>query len=113
MARWRPTSKEAPVDANGNRPESPGQAIERILSEKGWTHEDLAVAIGRHRPLVTSLISGKRGITPELAVRLARALGNTAEYWVRLEGTRQLSLIPDDAEDVTQLSKLIDLAPIN
>lgn len=99
-------------ETNQTQPETPGQVIERTLAAKGWTHEELADAIKKHRPVVTSLISGKRGITPELAVLLAGALGQTAEYWLRLEASRQLSLIPVDINDVVRRAKLLDLAPI-
>lgn len=91
---------------------TPGQAIERALAERGWTHDDLAEALKKHRPLVTSLISGKRGVTPDLAVRLAAALGGTPAEWMRLEAAKQLALIPDVAEDVARSARLLDLAPV-
>jgi HTH-type transcriptional regulator/antitoxin HigA len=92
---------------------SPGKAIEMELVKRGWTHDDLARALGKHRPLVTSLISGKRSITPEIAVALSGALGHGADYWMTLESSRQLSLIPQVADDVIKRARLLELAPLN
>lgn len=102
-----------PVADHNSTPTNPGREIERLLAERGWTHDDLAAVLGKQRPHVTSLVSGKRSITPDWAVLLAAALGTTAEYWLRLEGERQLSLIPlDDVEDVSRRSRAVNMAPI-
>ncbi|MCB9847879.1 MAG: helix-turn-helix domain-containing protein [Phycisphaeraceae bacterium] len=100
------------MDDDGSKYTSPGKAIESMISERGWTHSDLADAIGKHRPLVTSLISGKRSVTPELAILLAAALDTSPEFWLRLEGDRQLSLVNPDVEDVARRARLVNMAPI-
>lgn len=95
-----------------SQPTTPGKVIERALAERGWTHDDLAAAMKKHRPLVSSLIAGTRSVTAEVAVLLAGALGKTPSYWLSLEANRQLSLIPGHDEDVVRRAKMIDLAPI-
>lgn len=98
---------------NTSKTNTPGDEIERRLTERGWTHDDLAYAIGKHRPLVTSLVSGKRGITPELAVLISAVLGDSPDYWMQIEGVRQLSLIPHDSgSTASEMAKLIDLVPV-
>jgi len=99
------------ADARSQTP-IPGKEIERILAERGWTHDDLAEVVGKQRPHVSRLISGKGTITPEWAVLLSGALGNTPEYWHRLEGDRQLSLILPVATDVEKRAHLVNIAPV-
>ncbi len=94
------------------QPETPGKAIEKALADRGWTHDDLAGALKKHRPLISSLISGTRSVTPEVAVLLAGALGNTPNYWLSLEANRQLSLIPGHDDEVVRRAKMFDLAPV-
>lgn len=50
---------------------TPGEVIRALLKERGWTQEYLARLMGRYRPEVNNLISGKTGITAETAVALA------------------------------------------
>ena len=99
------------ANAESNTPR-PGREIEKILAEKGWTHDDLAAAIGKQRPHVTSLISGKRGVTPEWAALLARAIGHSPTFWLGLENERQLSLLPPVTDDVDRLARLVELVPV-
>jgi HTH-type transcriptional regulator/antitoxin HigA len=93
--------------------QTPGDAIKAALAERGWTHEEFARIINKHRPEVTSLISGKRSITPEIAVILSQSLGNTPEYWLSLESSRQLSLIQVDAADVSRRVRAFAMAPVS
>jgi HTH-type transcriptional regulator/antitoxin HigA len=103
-----------PTDIQDANPKpSPGDAIKAELARRGWTHEDLARVMGRHRPEITSLISGKRSVTPELSVDLSAALtGTTAEYWLDLEASRQLDLLPHDPATIRRRVRMYELAPI-
>jgi HTH-type transcriptional regulator/antitoxin HigA len=92
---------------------TPGEAIKAELERRGWTHDDLARVLGRHRPEVTSLISGKRLVTPEIAIALGAAFGNPPEYWLGLEAAKQLSLIPEDGAEIARRVRAFQLAPIN
>lgn len=94
-------------------PETPGDALRRHLDQRGWTHDELAAITGRTRPAITEIISGRRGITPEMAVALAAAFGTTADYWLKLESTFRLHRVSDlDADAIKQRARLFDLAPI-
>lgn len=94
-------------------PETPGDALRRHLDQRGWTHDELAAITGRTRPAITEIISGRRGITPEMAVALAAAFGTAAEYWLKLESTLRLHRVADqDADAIRRRARLFDIAPI-
>jgi addiction module HigA family antidote len=49
------------------------------------TQESLATAMGVSRFSVNQIINGRRTITAEMALRLARVLGTTPEFWLNLQ----------------------------
>lgn len=93
-------------------PQTPGVVIRAQMEGRGWTQRDLARILGRPLPAINELIRGKRAITPTMAVVLAAAFGWSAEYWLRLETSFQLSRIDHRAEDVRQRARLFELAPV-
>src|ERR1051326_760987 len=72
---------------------SPGEHIRRELEQLGLTQIEFARILARPVQFVSELIAGKRSVTPETAIALAAALGNTAQHWLSLEVSHQLSKI--------------------
>jgi len=67
-------------------PTHPGEILlEEFLKPKGMTQLQLAKAIGVPIQRINTLINGKRGITPETAILLARVFKNTPEFWMNLQ----------------------------
>ena len=60
-----------------------------------------AVAKGLAVPpsAVNLLIRGRRSVSAELALRLARYVGTTAEFWIGLQGQYDLDVAQDEAEE--------------
>ena len=50
-----------------------------------YTQTSLAAALGVSRRRVNELINGRRGITPDTAVRLARHFGTDPAFWMQLQ----------------------------
>jgi len=75
-----------------NRPPThPGEILrEDFLVPLGMTQSDLAEKIDVSYPRINEIINGKRGITPDTALRLAQLFGTTAEFW--LNGQRNWDL---------------------
>jgi addiction module HigA family antidote len=44
-----------------------------------------AKALGVSRQALSSLLNGKAGVSPEMAVRLSRVFGSTARHWLQLQ----------------------------
>lgn len=68
----------------------PGEFLRDELEERGWTQEEFARIIGRPPRLISEVIGGKRGITPETAIRFSAALGTSAQFWMNLETSYRL-----------------------
>lgn len=63
----------------------PGELLRETLDELGLTQTAFAEALGVSPMRVSHLLRGERPVTAELALRLARALGQNAQYWLNLQ----------------------------
>ena len=67
-------------------PSTPGEILsEEFLKPKGITQLALAVKMGVPVQRVNTLVNGRRGVTAETAILLARVLGTTPEFWMNLQ----------------------------
>lgn len=65
------------------KPVSPGEMlVEEFLTPLGLTQGALAEAMGVPRKLVNELCNGRRALTADTALMLARVFGNSAEFWL-------------------------------
>ena len=72
-------------------PTHPGEMLlVEFLEPLGMTQSRLAELIRVSYPRVNEIINGKRGITPDTALRLARLFRTTPEFW--LNGQRNWDL---------------------
>jgi HTH-type transcriptional regulator/antitoxin HigA len=79
----------------------PGEVIKDELDARGWSQADLAEILGRPPRVVSELVRGKRGISPETAAELAQAFGTSAQLWMNLESAYQLARRRPDSTDDT------------
>ena len=74
-------------------PPHPGHFLEtRFLEPLGISQSTLARALGISRRRVNELIRGRRGITPDTAVRLSLYFDNDASFWMQLQTAWDLHL---------------------
>jgi addiction module HigA family antidote len=67
-------------------PTHPGEMLlEEFLKPLQMTQTELARQIGVSYPRVNELIHGKRGITPDTALRLEALFGMEAQFWLNLQ----------------------------
>lgn len=72
-------------------PTHPGEMLlEEYLEPLGLTQTDFAARIGVSYVRLNELINGKRGITPDTALRLEKALGASAGFWLNLQQSWEL-----------------------
>lgn len=65
------------------RPTHPGEMLlEEFLKPAGLTQQDLARGIHVPFQRVNEIVRGRRGVTAATALRLAKFLGTSAEFWL-------------------------------
>ena len=70
----------------------PGEMLrEEFLGPLGITQNALALKIRVPATRIGEIIHGKRAITPDTALRLARFFGNSPEFWLNLQQMYDLS----------------------
>lgn len=80
-------------------PTHPGEILlEEFLQPLGFTQVALAAHIGVPTQRINELVRGKRGVTPQTAWLLARALGTTPEFWTNLQSIHDLALRGPDRD---------------
>lgn len=68
------------------RPTHPGEMLrEDFLADFGLTVAGLAEAVGVSRQSIHELLRGRRAVSPEMALRLARLFGNAPEFWLNAQ----------------------------
>jgi addiction module HigA family antidote len=67
-------------------PPHPGLSVRHDCIEPlGLTITETAGILGVTRQALNNLVNGKSGISPEMAIRLDKAFGGSAETWLRLQ----------------------------
>lgn len=90
----------------------PGRRLKEMLKERGWTQDELAQVTGKRRQTISSIVSGKTSITPEMAVALGAAFSNDPAEWLRWNADYELAIAEVDATEVQKRARLYSLAPI-
>ena len=68
------------------RPTHPGEMLcEDFLPDYGLTVSRLAAALGVSRQSINELLRGRRAVSPEMSLRLARLFGNSPEFWLNAQ----------------------------
>ena len=70
------------------RPTHPGEILRKdVLPALDLTQKEFADRLGVSRVTVSELLHEKRGVTPDMAIRLGKLLGNGPEIWLRMQQT--------------------------
>lgn len=89
-------------------PIHPGEILmEDFIEGFGITQNKLAVSIGVPPRRINEIVHGKRGITADTAIRLARYFGTSEEFWMNLQTNYELRLerraLRDRVAEITPL----------
>lgn len=75
-------------------PPHPGRHIRlEYLEPLHLSVTEAARILGVTRANLSNIVNGKSGISPEMAVRLAKAFGGSAEIWLRLQAAYDLAQV--------------------
>lgn len=73
------------------RPSHPGQMLrEDFLADYHLSVAELAQRLGVSRQSINELLRERRAVSPEMALRLSRLFGNSAEFWLRAQAAVDL-----------------------
>ena len=82
---------------NMKSPPHPGLVVlHECIEPIGLTITDAAEALGVTRNTLSELVNEKRGISPEMAVRLAKVFGGTEEGWLVQQAQYDLAHVRRD-----------------
>jgi antitoxin HigA-1 len=85
-------------------PPHPGAFIQEVyLEPNGMSGRELALKLGVAASTLSRVLSEASGVSPEMALRLSKALGRSAESW----------LIMQDNYDLWQAKQTLDLANVS
>ncbi|PIE63608.1 MAG: addiction module antidote protein, HigA family [Desulfobacterales bacterium] len=71
---------------NRKSPIHPGEILrEEFLPDYGLSMAKLASFLGVSKQTVNELLSERRAVTPNMALRLSRLFGNSPDFWLNLQ----------------------------
>ncbi len=88
------------------RPTHPGAVLlEEFLRPLGITQKEAADRLRISYPRMNEIVNGRRAVTPDTALRLARFTGAEPEFWLNLQQAidRWDALRSDEAVDIDEI----------
>jgi antitoxin HigA-1 len=77
-------------------PVHPGEVLlEEFLKPMGLSQNKLSLEIGVHPRRINEIVLGKRRITADTALRLARYFGTSPQFWMGLQNDYDLDVAAD------------------
>lgn len=74
-------------------PPHPGALIMSDLEALGVSVAEAAARLGVTRQQLYRVVKGESGISPEMALRLEKVVGSTADFWLRLQMNYDLAQV--------------------
>jgi antitoxin HigA-1 len=76
----------------------PGEIIRDVcLDGLNLNVTQAAAALGVNRTTLSRVLNGRASVSPEMAIRLSKALGSTAGFWLRLQLNYDLAQVEKKA----------------
>ena len=99
--------------ARNRQPAHPGRILKNLyLSPLGISNTKLAETLGVSRKAISHIVNERKSVTPDMALRLARALPNTSpEFWLNLQKNYDLWQAVRDAQHLQNIQPLFETAP--
>jgi antitoxin HigA-1 len=86
-------------------PPHPGRVVLQVCIEPlGMSITEAAEALGVTRVTLSELVNGRRGISPEMAVRLSKVFGASAEKWLTQQAQYDLAQVKADSIKLKRLA---------
>jgi len=86
-------------------PSHPGSIVRGCLEDLGLSVTGAARVLGVTRQALNNVVNGKAGISAEMAVRLSKAFGSTADFWLRLQMNYDLAQLRQSHIEVSRYKR--------
>jgi addiction module HigA family antidote len=74
-----------------HNPPHPGEFIQEVyLEPNGLSGRELAATLGVSASTLNRILSGNSAVSPEMALRLSKALGRSPESWLAMQSSYDL-----------------------
>ena len=84
-----------------HNPPHPGEVLRELCLEPlGLTVTSAAEALGVSRKTLSAILNERAGISPEMAIRLSKAFGTSAESWLNQQVQYDLWLAEQNAKNI-------------
>jgi addiction module HigA family antidote len=88
-------------------PVHPGEVLkEEFMGPLGLSANALARAIRVPANRISAIVNADRSITADTALRLAKALGTTPDFWLNLQKQYDLDHARDEAKDLARIEPI-------
>jgi addiction module HigA family antidote len=77
-------------------PVHPGRILRRELKARELSANRLAIELKLPSGRITDILNGKRGVSPDTALRLGQYFGNSARFWLNLQIAYELAVAERD-----------------
>jgi antitoxin HigA-1 len=89
----------------------PGRLLKRELTARELSANRLALDIGVPAGRITDILNGRRSITADTDVRLGRYFGNSAQFWLELQGQYDIAVVErESGAEITSRVRSADAA---
>ena len=75
----------------------PGEVLQEILDQNQITQSEVAQRLNMTQSKISDICRGKRGVTPDMAVRLGKLFGQSPVFWLNLQKNWELSQLDESA----------------
>ena len=88
----------------------PGEILQEILDQNAITQSLVAQRVNMAQSKISEICRGKRGVTPDMAMRLGRLFGQSPLFWLNLQKNWELSQLDEAAYTSIEPLRLVAVA---
>ena len=82
-------------------PPHPGSVFLQVcISPMGMTITDAATHLGVSRGQLSNIVNGRSGVSPEMAVRISKVFGGSAQIWCRMQAAYEFARMLERADAI-------------
>lgn len=82
-------------------PPHPGSVFRQVcIDPMGLTVTEAAAHLGVSRRQLSDVVNGRSGISPEMAVRISKVFGGSAQIWCRMQAAYDLARTLERADTI-------------